>query len=184
MRCFQVTKGHGDTVTVVGVPGIPLPLPLPFPVVVPVVNDTGDSNSNHVDNHVTVYVDVDNRKVVDGDAIERRGQRILATILLLLGMPMVAVVVVLVLRGGVQVATTAEEYDTAETRQQVIHIHSRVNDAIAAGNAELAERSMRQHLGATHARPVSIAATEIPLSDEPVPTARGQAQPAARRARR
>ena len=53
---------------------------------VPVINDTGDSNSNHVSNHVTVYVDVDNGSVVDGDASERRGQRVLATILLLLGL--------------------------------------------------------------------------------------------------
>jgi DNA-binding FadR family transcriptional regulator len=68
---------------------------------------------------------------------------------------------------GLQIATTAEEYDTAETRQQVIHIHSRVNDAIAAGDADQAERSMRQHLGATHARNVSIGASDIPLSDDP-----------------
>lgn len=84
---------------------------------------------------------------------------------------------------GLQVATSLEEYDTADTRQQVILIHSRVNDAIAARNPDLAERSMRQHLGATHARTVSSAAAEIPLSDEQAP-APVQASTAPRRSRR
>jgi GntR family transcriptional regulator, transcriptional repressor for pyruvate dehydrogenase complex len=66
---------------------------------------------------------------------------------------------------GVHVATATEEYDTMETRQQVIKIHSRINDAIEAGNADVAERSMRQHMLATHARPLALDATSIPLSD-------------------
>jgi len=70
---------------------------------------------------------------------------------------------------GLQVATSVEEYDTAETRKQVIHIHSRVNDAITARDSDQAERSMRHHLSATHARNVSIAATDIPLSEEGTP---------------
>lgn len=80
---------------------------------------------------------------------------------------------------GLEVATTAEEYDTADTRRQVIQIHGRINDAIVAGNGELAERCMRQHLGATHARTVGSASAEIPLSEE-APAA----PPAARRRRR
>ncbi|HVW33172.1 MAG TPA: hypothetical protein VHL53_11575, partial [Acidimicrobiia bacterium] len=100
VRCYQVTGGSGNKVTVVGVPGIPVPLPVPVPIVAPVINDTGDSNSNHVDNRVTVYVDIDNRAVVDGDAYGRRGQRALATLALLIGLPVLAVAVVLVLRRG------------------------------------------------------------------------------------
>ncbi len=68
---------------------------------------------------------------------------------------------------GVHIATSMEEYDTMETRKQVIHIHARINDAIAAGNADLAERGMRQHMAATHARPLALDKTSIPLSDEP-----------------
>lgn len=67
---------------------------------------------------------------------------------------------------GLQIATTTQEYDTAETRQQVIHIHARVNESIAARDANAAERSMRHHLTATHARTVSLGATDIPLSSE------------------
>jgi GntR family transcriptional regulator, transcriptional repressor for pyruvate dehydrogenase complex len=66
---------------------------------------------------------------------------------------------------GVHVATAIEEYDTAETRKQVITIHARVNDAIAAGRGEAAERSMRQHILAAHARPLALdGAGSIPLS--------------------
>ena len=68
---------------------------------------------------------------------------------------------------GVHIATATEEYDTMETRKQVIHIHSRINDAIEAGNADLAERGMRQHMAATHARPLALEKSSIPLSDEP-----------------
>lgn len=67
---------------------------------------------------------------------------------------------------GVHIATSTEEYDTMETRRQVVKIHSRINDAIEAGNPELAERSMRQHMLATHARPLALDATSIPLSAE------------------
>lgn len=67
---------------------------------------------------------------------------------------------------GLQVATSTEEYDTAETREQVIRIHARVNDAIAARDPALAERSMRQHLGATHARVTKLASSDIPLSED------------------
>lgn len=71
---------------------------------------------------------------------------------------------------GVHVATSTEEYDTVETRKQVIHIHSRINDAIEAGNADLAERGMRHHMVATHARPLALGGTtSIPLSDEQTP---------------
>jgi len=65
---------------------------------------------------------------------------------------------------GVFVATSSEEYDTAETRKQVIRIHARINDAIEAGNGDLAEKSMRQHMAATHARPLALKSDSIPLS--------------------
>lgn len=66
---------------------------------------------------------------------------------------------------GVHLATSTEEYDTLETRKQVIRIHARINDAIEAGKSELAERGMRQHMAATHARPLALGgATNIPLS--------------------
>jgi len=68
---------------------------------------------------------------------------------------------------GVHIATATEEYDTVETRQQVIHIHSRINDAIEAGNADLAERGMRQHMLAANARPLALEKTSIPLSEDP-----------------
>lgn len=65
---------------------------------------------------------------------------------------------------GVHVATSTEEYDTLETRKQVIRIHARINDAIEAGKADLAERGMRQHIAATHARPLALSgATSISL---------------------
>jgi DNA-binding FadR family transcriptional regulator len=67
---------------------------------------------------------------------------------------------------GLHVATMTEEYDTPDTRKAVIRIHSRINEAIEAGNADLAERRMREHLGATHARTVSRGAMEIPLSED------------------
>jgi DNA-binding FadR family transcriptional regulator len=71
---------------------------------------------------------------------------------------------------GLEVATMAEEYDTMDTRRQVIAIHARINRAIEARNPELAERSMRQHMSATHALPLALAATEIPLTEgKPVP---------------
>lgn len=60
---------------------------------------------------------------------------------------------------GVHVATSTEEYDTLETRKQVIRIHARINDAIEAGKADLAERGMRQHMAATHARPLALGGT-------------------------
>jgi hypothetical protein len=98
VRCYQVTGGTGDTVAMVGIPGIPIPLLLPVPIAVPVVNDTGDSGSTDIDQRVTVYVDIDNRSVVDGDAYARRGQRALATLLLLFGVPVAAIIIVLLLR--------------------------------------------------------------------------------------
>jgi GntR family transcriptional regulator, transcriptional repressor for pyruvate dehydrogenase complex len=71
---------------------------------------------------------------------------------------------------GLEVATMAEEYNTAETRQQVIRIHARINDAIEARDSKLAERSMQQHILATHARPIALSANDdIPLFEEPAP---------------
>lgn len=67
---------------------------------------------------------------------------------------------------GLEVATSTEEYDTADTRKEVIHIHARVNNAIAARDPALAERSMRQHLGATHARVTKLASTDIALTGD------------------
>lgn len=67
---------------------------------------------------------------------------------------------------GLEIATMAEEYDTLETRRQVINIHARINDAIARSDPELAERSMRQHMTATHARSLSAPTKEIPLAEE------------------
>jgi DNA-binding FadR family transcriptional regulator len=64
---------------------------------------------------------------------------------------------------GVHVSTTTEEYDTPDTRRDVINIHGRINEAIEAGNPELAERRMRQHIGATHARTVAPGTKKIAL---------------------
>jgi hypothetical protein len=98
VRCYQVSGAEGDRVTIVGIPGITVPLLLPVPIVMPVVNDTGDSGSTNIDRSVTVYVDIDNPQVIDGDTYARQGQRALATILLLLGLPLAALAVVLILR--------------------------------------------------------------------------------------
>jgi DNA-binding FadR family transcriptional regulator len=65
---------------------------------------------------------------------------------------------------GLHVATTAEEYDTMETRKEVINIHARVNEAIESRNPELAEKRMRQHIGATHARTQAPGTKKIALS--------------------
>ncbi len=67
---------------------------------------------------------------------------------------------------GVHVATSTEEYDTMDTRTQVVNIHARVNRAIEAKDAELAEHAMRQHIVAAHARPLSLTEKDsIPLSN-------------------
>ncbi|MER8072949.1 FCD domain-containing protein [Streptomyces sp. NPDC094034] len=66
---------------------------------------------------------------------------------------------------GISVSTTVEEYNTPETRQQVIRIHSQIMAAIEAQDGELAERRMRQHINATHARAVAIETTTVPLSE-------------------
>jgi DNA-binding FadR family transcriptional regulator len=68
---------------------------------------------------------------------------------------------------GMLIATTAEEYDTMETRKQVIDIHSRINDAIESRDPDAAERRMRRHIAITHARPLAMAAASIPLTTEP-----------------
>jgi DNA-binding FadR family transcriptional regulator len=67
---------------------------------------------------------------------------------------------------GVAVSTTTEEYDTTDTRRQVISIHARIIDAIDARDADLAERRMRQHIGATHERATALDTMTVPLSDE------------------
>jgi DNA-binding FadR family transcriptional regulator len=67
---------------------------------------------------------------------------------------------------GIAVSTTTEEYDTPDTRKQVIRIHSQIIAAIEARDADLAERRMRQHIGATHARAAAQGATEVPMSDD------------------
>lgn len=72
---------------------------------------------------------------------------------------------------GVTISTSREEYDTAETRKQVIRIHALIMDAIAAGDAELAEHRMRQHIGATHALAKSPDSTNIPMSEDEEPGA-------------
>jgi GntR family transcriptional repressor for pyruvate dehydrogenase complex len=67
---------------------------------------------------------------------------------------------------GITVATTTQEYDTMDTRKEVIRIHARINDAIESRNAELAERRMRQHIRATHLRATTPGTASIPLSDD------------------
>jgi GntR family transcriptional regulator, transcriptional repressor for pyruvate dehydrogenase complex len=67
---------------------------------------------------------------------------------------------------GIAVSTTTEEYDTPDTRKQVIRIHSQIMSAIEARDADLAERRMRQHIGATHARATARGTTEVPMSDD------------------
>ncbi len=67
---------------------------------------------------------------------------------------------------GVVVSTTTEEYNTMDTRKQVINIHSRIIDAIEAHDADLAERRMRRHIGATHERGTAPGTTTIPLSND------------------
>jgi len=82
---------------------------------------------------------------------------------------------------GVHVATMVEEYDTVETRRQVLVIHARIYSAIESGNAEQAERSMRHHMVATHARPLAIGtAGDIPLTEEP----RSRAAPGPKRVKK
>ena len=53
-----------------------------------------------------------------------------------------------------------------DTRREVVAIHGRINDAIEAQNAELADRRMRQHIGATHSRTVMQGTRKIPLSSD------------------
>lgn len=65
---------------------------------------------------------------------------------------------------GVTMITTTEEYDTPETRQQVIRIHARVNEAIENGEPDAAHRYMQQHIGATHALTRMSGAEAVPLS--------------------
>jgi hypothetical protein len=100
VRCYELNGGDDDP-NVVVVPGIPVPLPIPTPILVPVGGDTGDSNSTYVDRRTTVFVDVDNQVVVDGQSrLETVAQRIAATIALLLLVPVIVtfIVTVVVLR--------------------------------------------------------------------------------------
>ena len=70
---------------------------------------------------------------------------------------------------GVQLASMADEYDTAETRKQVIDIHARVNDAIEARKPDLAENAMRKHMTASREHSQAKASAEVPLAlEEPV----------------
>jgi GntR family transcriptional regulator, transcriptional repressor for pyruvate dehydrogenase complex len=67
---------------------------------------------------------------------------------------------------GVAVSTTVSEYDSPEIRQQVIRVHAQLIDAIEARDGDLAERRMRQHIGATHARATNVDTSDVPLSSE------------------
>ena len=67
---------------------------------------------------------------------------------------------------GVAISTMTEEYDTMDTRNQVINIHALITDAIEARDANLAERRMRKHIVATHERATSPGTTKVALSDE------------------
>lgn len=66
---------------------------------------------------------------------------------------------------GVSLATTTQIYDP-ETRAEVIRVHNLINEAIEAGDADLAEKRMRQHIKASVARAAAPATTPIALSDE------------------
>ncbi|MFC9454375.1 FadR/GntR family transcriptional regulator [Streptomyces sp. NPDC056983] len=66
---------------------------------------------------------------------------------------------------GVAVSTTVEEYDTPQTRQDVIAVHASIVAAIENQDGELAERRMRQHIRATHGRASDLNTTVVPLSD-------------------
>ncbi len=68
---------------------------------------------------------------------------------------------------GVQLATMAEEYDTPETRKQVIEIHTRVNEAIEARKPEQAEDAMRKHMTASRVHSLAKSSVVVPLSREP-----------------
>lgn len=67
---------------------------------------------------------------------------------------------------GVQLATMAEEYDTPETRKQIIAIHARVNEAIEAKQPEQAEQAMRKHLTASRVRSKAKSSEVVELSRE------------------
>ncbi|MBB1634927.1 FadR/GntR family transcriptional regulator [Cupriavidus sp. UME77] len=66
---------------------------------------------------------------------------------------------------GVQLASMAEEYDTPETRRQVIDIHARVNEAIAARQPEAAEHAMRKHMTASRVHSLAQPSAEVLLSE-------------------
>lgn len=85
---------------------------------------------------------------------------------------------------GIHVATTVEEYNTPETRKQVIHIHARINDAIEAGNADLAEKRMLEHMTATHARPLALGEGPIALTEEERPAPKSHAPIPLRRSKK
>ena len=67
---------------------------------------------------------------------------------------------------GVNIATMTTEYDTMDTRKEVIRIHSLINEAIEARNVDLARHRMRQHVVATRERTRAPDTTDIPLSDD------------------
>jgi hypothetical protein len=103
VRCFRVDPDDLDgldEVVEVGIPGFPLPVGLPVPVPIPVGSDTGDSSSTNDDHRVTVAVDIDNQTVVDGlaEEIGRFGQRVLATLALLVLLPVWALILVALAR--------------------------------------------------------------------------------------
>ncbi|MFC9454501.1 FadR/GntR family transcriptional regulator [Streptomyces sp. NPDC056983] len=67
---------------------------------------------------------------------------------------------------GVAVSTTAETYDTPQTRTEVIRIHAHILAAIEARDGALAERRMRQHISATRAQSTDVEFTYVPMSPE------------------
>lgn len=63
---------------------------------------------------------------------------------------------------GLEITIAVEEYNTVETRSQVVRIHGRINAAIEAGDPERAERSMRQHMVATGLQSSALTQAEMP----------------------
>lgn len=69
---------------------------------------------------------------------------------------------------GVQLATMADEYDTPETRKQVIDIHAHVNDAIEARNPDQAEHAMRKHMKGARKHSLAKTSADVALTPENV----------------
>jgi DNA-binding FadR family transcriptional regulator len=64
---------------------------------------------------------------------------------------------------GVVASTVLDEYDMPDLRREVVRVHGRIIDAIAAGDGDAAFRRMERHVKATRALSRAVEDTDVAL---------------------